>query len=217
MRIRTAQLEEAAPAAHRSAWLCLLLLAAGCGDDGPPAARDAAMSEDRVDDRPARWARPVDGTGLPNFHRLDERLYRGAQPEEGGFAALRALGVKTVVNLRTFHSDRDDCREHGLAYVPITVQAWEAEEEEVIAFLRIVCDPERAPVFVHCQHGADRTGMMCAIYRMVVQGWSEDEAVEEMTRGGFGFHAVWRNLVNYARGIDVEHMRTLAGVDATSR
>ena len=37
---------------------------------------------------------------LPNFRRVDDRLFRGGQPKPGGYARLARLGVKTVVNLR---------------------------------------------------------------------------------------------------------------------
>jgi uncharacterized protein (TIGR01244 family) len=163
--------------------------------------------------RPAAWARPMPGrAGLPNLHKVSDALYRGAQPDDEGFATLKKLGIKTVVNLRTFHSDRSECRRAGLDYVHITAQAWEGEDDEVIDFLKVVTDKTRQPVFVHCQHGADRTGVMCAVYRMAVQGWSTDDAVREMTEGGYGFHSVWDNLVTYIRGLDAEELREQAGI-----
>jgi len=55
---------------------------------------------------------------------------------------------------------------------------------------------------LHCQHGADRTGLITALYRIVYQGWSKDQALEEMLQGGFGYHAVWGNIPDYIRNID---------------
>ena len=161
--------------------------------------------------RPASWAQPMPGRpGLPNLHRVTDWLYRGAQPEDEGFAELKAMGIKTVVNLRTFHSDRDHCEQNGLDYVHITVQAWEGEDDEVIDFLKVIGDAERRPVFVHCQHGADRTGVMCALYRMAFENWSAHEAIQEMTEGGYGFHEVWQNLIDYVRAVDVDGLKTEA-------
>jgi len=131
---------------------------------------------------------------------------------DDGFAELKAMGLRTVINLRTFHSDRRECAAAGLDYVKIPAQAWEAEEEEVVAFLEAAIDPNRLPVFVHCQHGADRTGLMCAVYRIAVQGWSRDEAISEMTKGGFGYHAIWQNLVQYLREFDIDAVRKKAGI-----
>jgi protein tyrosine/serine phosphatase len=127
------------------------------------------------------------------------------------------MGVKTVVNLRSFHTDRDECVKLGLGYVPISAQAWEGEDEEVIEFLKVATDPERQPVFVHCEHGADRTGVMCAAYRVVVQGWDKGEAVREMTSNLYGFHEVWDNLVRYIHELDVAGIREAAGLPAPGR
>ena len=172
-----------------------------CGGSTPP---DQVL----VENRPEEWASAVDaGRDLPNLHKLSDELYRGAQPEEAGFSGLKNLGVRTVVNLRTFHSDRDECRDAGLEYVHIPVQAWDGEDDEVVEFLEVVSNPDNQPVFVHCMHGADRTGVMSAAYRIVVQGWSKEEAIREMTEGGFGFHGVWQNLIDYVEELDVEGIR----------
>jgi len=156
---------------------------------------------------PAASQQPEPHPGLSNFAKISDGLYRGAQPEPEGFKTLKAMGIKTVINLRTFHSDRKACEAAGLQYVPISVQAWEGEDEEVIDFLRTVSDPANLPVFVHCQHGADRTGVMSAVYRMVIQDWPKEKAIEEMTDGGYGFHRVWQNLIDYVEGIDVDALK----------
>ena len=159
-------------------------------------------------DRPARWAVPIEGKpGLPNLNKITDRLYRGAQPKDEGFAQLKAMGVKTVINLRTFHSDRKECEKAGLDYVHIACQAWEGEDDEVVDFLKVVTDPARQPVFFHCQHGADRTGTMCAVYRIVVQDWKKEDAIKEMTDGGYDFHPIWQNLIEYLQELDVEAIK----------
>jgi protein tyrosine/serine phosphatase len=107
---------------------------------------------------------------------------------------LKKMGIKTVINLRSFHSDRDELKGTGLAYEHLFMKAWHPEREEAERFLQIVTDPARTPVLVHCQHGADRTGTLCAIYRIAVQDWPKEEAIREMTDGGFGFHEIWSNL-----------------------
>jgi protein tyrosine phosphatase (PTP) superfamily phosphohydrolase (DUF442 family) len=162
--------------------------------------------------RPERWAKPVAKPGLPNLHRVSDVYFRGAQPSAEGMRELEKLGVKTVVNLRAVNSDRDELGDAKLAYEHISFKAWHAEDEDVVRFLRIVTAPERQPVFVHCQHGADRTGMMTAIYRIAMEGWSKDDAITEMTEGGYGFHAIWKDLVEYVRELDVERLKREAGV-----
>ena len=155
-------------------------------------------------ERPEKWAKPMTVDGLPNLHQLNDTLYRGAQPTAAGIRALKKMGVKTIINLRSFHSDRGEIGDTGLAYEHIYMKAWYAEQKEVVRFLQIVTDPDRASVFVHCKHGADRTGLMCAIYRVAIEGWSKDDAIAEMTTGGFGYHTIWANLTAFLREIDIE-------------
>ena len=150
---------------------------------------------------------------MPNLHRVTDALYRGAQPIPTGMRQLHELGVKTIVNLRRHHTDRDEISGLALDIVEIPTNAWSVTDAQAVAFLQAVTDPARQPVFVHCQHGADRTGAMCAVYRVVVQGWSKDEAVLEMTRGGYGYHALFGNLPKFVRGIDVAAMRRRVGLD----
>lgn len=182
--------------------------AAGAASGASAAAIDAPAP------RPADWAAPLERPGLPNLHQLSDVLYRGAQPMDEGFAELARMGVRTVINLRTFHSDRQACERYGLRYVHINAQAWEGEDDEVVDFLRAAADPDNQPVFVHCQHGADRTGVMCAAWRMAAEGWSAEAALKEMTEGGFGFHAVWVNLVDYVAALDAARIGREAGLAA---
>ncbi|MBN1521321.1 MAG: dual specificity protein phosphatase family protein [Candidatus Aureabacteria bacterium] len=169
---------------------------------------------DSAEKRPVHWAEPLkEENGLFNFYKVSDSLYRGAQPEDEGFFELKKMGLKTVINLRTFHSDRKNCDKAGLQYVHITVQAWEGEDKEVVQFLRVVTDKEKQPFFVHCQHGADRTGVMCAVYRIAVQGWSKEEAIKEMTDGGYGFHSVWQNLIEYIQNLDIKKIKKEAGLE----
>ena len=163
--------------------------------------------------RKENWAERVELAGVPNLHKVSEDVYRGAQPTAEGMQQLRKLGVRTIINLRSFHSDRDEIGETGLGYEHIYMKTWHPEDEEVMRFLKTITDPNRTPVFVHCQRGADRTGTMCAIYRIAVEGWSKAAAIKEMTKGGFGFYSGWQNLVGYVRDLDVDAMKARAGCD----
>ena len=75
---------------------------------------------------------------------------------------------------------------------------------------KIVTNPKRIPVLVHCQHGADRTGIICALYRIIIQGWTKEDAIKEMNQGGFGFHQIWNNLVKWIENLDIEAIRKKA-------
>jgi protein tyrosine phosphatase (PTP) superfamily phosphohydrolase (DUF442 family) len=157
------------------------------------------------------WAERLELPGVENLHKVSDFLYRGAQPTKEGMQQLKKLGIKTIVSLRSLHSDRDEIGDTGLSYEHIFMNTWHAEDEDVTRFLKIVTDPNRTPVFVHCQRGADRTGTMCAIYRVAVQNWGKDEAIEEMVKGGFGFLTRWQNLIDYIRELDIEKIKRSAG------
>jgi protein tyrosine phosphatase (PTP) superfamily phosphohydrolase (DUF442 family) len=160
-----------------------------------------------------RWAERLELPGVENFHKVSEQLYRGAQPMAEGMEELKEAGIKTIINLRSFHSDRDEIGDANLGYEHITMKPWHPEDKEVVRFLKIVSDPNRTPVFVHCQRGADRTGTMCAVYRVAVQGWSKTEAIEEMTKGDFGYYPGWENLVNYILKLDTGEIKRRAGLN----
>jgi protein tyrosine phosphatase (PTP) superfamily phosphohydrolase (DUF442 family) len=162
--------------------------------------------------RPAHWAMPMQMQGVRNLHKISDSLYRSAQPSAAGIKNLKAMGIGTIVNLRSFHSDRDEIGDTGLIYEHITMKAWHPEEEDAVKFLQIVTNPRRGPVLAHCQHGADRTGTMCALYRVSVQGWSKEEALKEMMEGGFGFHGIWENLIQWINGLDIERIQKRAGI-----
>jgi protein tyrosine/serine phosphatase len=171
-----------------------------------------AGQTNNVTSRPTNWAAPLTEPGLSNFYEVTTNLYRGAQPTAQGMKELKAMGIKTVLNLRSFHSDNHLVSSGELKLARLHMKPWHAEDEDVVAFLKIVSDTNNLPVFVHCQRGADRTGMICAMYRVVVCGWTKDAAVKEMKEGGFHFNPGWQNLVNYVEHADVEELKRRAGI-----
>ena len=160
----------------------------------------------------SRWAQRIELPGVPNLHKVSEDLYRGAQPTTDGLGQLEKLGVRTVVNLRFILSDRNKIKGTGLDYEHINTTTLSTETKDVVRFLKIVTDPQRTPVFVHCHRGVERTGLMCAAYRIIVQGWTKDEAIEEMTKGGFTSRTIKKNLLQYIRKMDIDEMRRRSGI-----
>ena len=120
--------------------------------------------------------------------------------------------MKTIIDLRDKHSDKDILGDAKIAFEHIPMTTWNPKEADVVRFLQIVTDKARQPVFVHCQHGADRTGMMCAIYRVTVDGWSKQQAIDEMTKGGFGFHPIYTNLPKFIEKLDIKKIKAKAGL-----
>lgn len=140
-------------------------------------------------------------SGVENFARMNAHLYRGAQPTEEGFRRLKEMGIKTVIDFRSNHSTRKQAEAAGLVAVEIPLRAdFEAvppTEAEVRKFFDVVLDPAKQPVYIHCAFGKDRTGTMAALYRMEVDGWTPEEAIEEME--AFGYHNIYRDLINFVR------------------
>jgi protein tyrosine/serine phosphatase len=153
--------------------------------------------------RPSQWAEPIQLQGVSNLHKINDGLYRSAQPTKEGMKNLEKIGIKTVINLRAFHSDSDELKGTTLLNDELNVKTWHIEDEDVIRVLRTISKKENGPFLIHCQHGADRTGVMSAMYRIVVQGWTKDDAIKEMVAGGYGFHPVWTNIINYIKNVDI--------------
>ena len=149
--------------------------------------------------RPEKWAAPMTCAGVPNLHKVSDKLYRSAQPTAEGMTNLVALGIKTVVNLRDNHSDSDEIGGLPLKARRIEIFTANMKDKYVDEFLSIVDDTNAVPVLVHCQHGADRTGTMCAMYRILREGWMVGDAIDEMKKGGYGFHSIWVNLPRFIR------------------
>jgi protein tyrosine/serine phosphatase len=161
--------------------------------------------------RPGNWAEPVTLEGVPNLHRLTPLLYRSEQPTALGMRNLEKLGIRTVINLRAFNDDLDELRGTGLRAVHVPVHTWHLETEDIVTVLRELRHTENGPFLIHCQHGADRTGLMSAMYRMLEQDWSADDALSELVDGGYGYHSMWRNIKRFVRSVDVAALRTAVG------
>jgi protein tyrosine/serine phosphatase len=178
----------------------------------------AVAQESRPDtpteSRPERWAEPITLDGVPNLHRLTPLLYRSEQPTALGMRNLEKLGIRTVINLRAFNDDLDELSGTGLRAVHVPVHTWHLETQDIVAVMRELRRTENGPFLIHCQHGADRTGLMSAMYRMLEQNWSAEDALQELVDGGYGYHSMWRNIRRYVRSVDVPALR--AAVDSPS-
>jgi protein tyrosine/serine phosphatase len=126
--------------------------------------------------------------GIKNFGKVNENYYRGSQPTDKEFADLKALGIKTVIDLRKDSEAQEPERVRSLAmqYFNIPLKASQpATEEQTDYFLKLVNDPRNWPVYVHCKGGRHRTGALTAVYRITHDGWTADRAYEEMKQYEF--------------------------------
>ena len=155
---------------------------------------------------------------LPNFQKVDDRVYRGAQPTDSGFKELAQLGIKTVIDLRDIgeHSQANEQKavtDVGMRYVSIPMHGMSTpNNDQVAAVQALFNDTTGGPVFVHCKRGADRTGMVIAVYRISHDQWDNKKALSEAKSYGMSFfeRAIQSYVMTYRPAV------TLAGGGAAS-
>jgi len=133
--------------------------------------------------------------GIHNAGKINHVLFRGAQPNDTGLAELKKLGITTIVDLRgedreKFEWEGKQAESLGMRFVHLPVSGWAPpSDEQVVQFLALFREDPRQKVFVHCRFGDDRTGVFVATYRMAVDKWSPEKAIDEMYF--FGFNGFW--------------------------
>jgi tyrosine-protein phosphatase SIW14 len=131
--------------------------------------------------------------GLDNVGRVAPDIFRGSQPAKNGYDTLKKMGIRTVINLRTSISEKENVEAAGMRSIEIPLSTFtNGERQKVDRVVALLADPANRPVFVHCRQGRDRTGIVVAAYRMKIQGWPLVAAEAEMD--SFGFNNVWVNL-----------------------
>ncbi len=167
----------------------------------------AASQAGEVRVRPLEWAQPMLGTELENFYRLDAEVYRSKQPDDEQMKVLESMGVRSILNLREYHTDNDEADETRLNLFHVPVDAGKIDDSFVVKALSIIRQAEK-PVLIHCWHGSDRTGVISAMYRMVFQNWPREQAIDEFVNGGYGYHAsFYPNIERYLETADVADIR----------
>jgi protein tyrosine/serine phosphatase len=159
---------------------------------------------------------------IKNFGQMNERFFRGAQPDEREYPDLAALGIKTIIDLQDDPAsyEKRATEAAGMRYVNIPMGSTSRpREEQVEQFLKLANDPTTGPFFVHCAGGRHRTGVMGALYRMNHDGWDFDRAYKEMkdydfyTRWGHGSQKDYlQNYYGHLRSIEVS-----TGASSSSR
>jgi protein-tyrosine phosphatase len=123
-------------------------------------------------------------------------VFVGSKPvKQADFDALRACGVRTILNLEQLPWDTwpegRKARRNGFQYrdVPIMASPLQPRERRVKDALRTLSDPALRPIFVHCLLGKDRTAFVIGLYRVYYQDWTPEAAWEDMLH--LGFHVRW--------------------------
>lgn len=136
---------------------------------------------------------------IGNFGQMDERYYRGAQPEPGDYQALKDLGINTIIDLRNDPTEYEkrEAEALGMKYVNIPMSGWKyAKDTQVEEFMKVMSDPT-VVAFAHCKAGRHRTGLTGAIYRFEKYGWDYDKVYKEMKNYDYSSWPVHHNIKLY--------------------
>lgn len=129
---------------------------------------------------------------IKNFGKMDDSFYRGAQPKPDDYAALAALGIKTVIDLRDDPTDYEKPKAEAaqMRYVNIMMSDKnKPSEEQIAAFFAVANDESSRPFYVHCVGGRHRTGLIGAMYRYNKYGWEYDQVYREMKN--YDYYSRW--------------------------
>jgi len=174
----------------------LTLLVTGC-----------SLHENKTVLRKDYYAKPITKVKLQNFYKVDDKIYRSAQPDREEFKDLYKFGIRNVLNLRYFHDDKDELANTPIKSYHIPINTSKMTYEQLVQAVSYLLKTD-GKTLVHCLHGSDRTGTVIAGYRIGVQGWSKEKAIDEFVNGGFGYHSFWfKNLPKLLNSLDVEQFK----------
>ena len=171
-----------------SALLASVILLSACQTSTPPTPPENTE----------HWATVVDKS--VNLYQVDKKLFRSEQLSAKDYPLLKQHDVRTIVNLRFFdrNDDQEAFGETSIKLVNTPLISWSIIPQEVADVLwQIRQAQQTGGVLVHCYHGADRTGLISAMYRVIYQKWPLAEAKREMMQGPYGFHSIWQNMPNF--------------------
>lgn len=137
---------------------------------------------------------------LPALKQVSPVILRGGRPSKYGIQQLKEMGIKTIINI---DNDEDKLKKEKkwaakeeLEYVSIPLSWWHSpSNKDISQILSLINDETKQPVFIHCKHGEDRTGMIIGLYRVFSENWTPENAYNEML--DLGFHPMLWALDDY--------------------
>ena len=144
--------------------------------------------------RPQHWGELISDTH--NFYQISQNVFRSEQPSNELIPLLKKHQIGTVINLRARNEDAKVLRDQPFNLVHIPINTWSIDRNDLLEAMQTIqtAKQHNQKVLVHCYHGSDRTGATIAMYRIIFENWSIEDAVKEMKQGGYGFHIIWKNI-----------------------
>ncbi len=161
------------------------------------------------------WAANINAPGVPNFHQVNEHVFRGGQPVDAGWNSLAHLGIKLVVDLRppTEHpiqSEERAVEAAGMQYVNVPMKGLGAPPAETVSkVLALMISNSNGPVFVHCRRGSDRAGTVIACYRILHDHWQNRKALQEAR--SYGMLRLERGMIHFIQNFNPSELPLLTG------
>lgn len=160
--------------------------------------------------------------GIPNLAQVEPGVWRGGQPNDEGWKWLKSQEVATVIKLNTESEASDNAARNlygmevwgfplttgqqlGFVAIPkdyfdTAIAAFPMPKAQLASF-GLPSNYSHGNVFIHCQHGQDRTGLFVACYRVAghQEGWTRERAEKEMLALGFhkSLHGLWEAWENF--------------------
>lgn len=137
---------------------------------------------------------------IVNYQQVEPGFFRGAQPDAAGLKYLYSIGIKTIIDINNSESaeapEASLARVYGIDFVYIPLSGfWAPSDGDTSKIQSILADKSKRPIYIHCKHGEDRTGLMVGIYRVEVEHWVPVMAHDEMLI--HGFHTILLPLNHY--------------------
>jgi predicted protein tyrosine phosphatase len=151
---------------------------------------------------PSPTAQKIPVSGISDFGKVNDFLYRGGQPKDEGIEQLKKLGIDTIVDLRSelhglIDHERRQAESLGMRFINLPGSGWATpKDEEIAQFFSLVREQPRRKIFIHCWLGGDRSGMFIAAYRIAFDSWTPEQAIQEMR--AFHYLEFWHpNMKKY--------------------
>jgi protein tyrosine/serine phosphatase len=144
----------------------------------------------------SRYSQEIKSDNFKNLYKVSDSLFRSEQPKISSKEELKRLGIQSILNLRDDLSDSTLVEGNEFYLYNVKMKANDIQHQQVAEVLRII-EIAPKPLLIHCKHGADRTGLIVAIYRIQKQSWTKKMAIFEIKKGGFGFHDKYRNIPKF--------------------
>ena len=154
------------------------------------------MKHPSLDDeqRPQNWGTLISNSH--NFYQVSQDVFRSEQPNAELAQTLKSEKIDTIINLRARNEDAIVLKDQNFNLVHIPIYTWAINRSDLLKAMKAIqiAKQNNHKILVHCYHGSDRTGATIAMYRIIFENWSINDAVKEMKEGGYGYHVIWKNI-----------------------